>query len=48
MYLKFFSWEIFCSRFSPHSQVFLDWYFSDEENHIWIGGTHIEWNRCVT
>lgn len=43
MYLRLFGWEFFAESVAK-TQKFLDWDFSECENHVWIAKVHIVFN----
>ena len=44
MYFRIRQWEIYAEKVPP-SEIFLDWYFSMDENHIWLWCLHVIFNR---
>jgi hypothetical protein len=46
VFLTLFGWEFFLETYS-RSGMFLDYYFSICENHIWLLGLHLVFNKVV-
>lgn len=46
MYGRVFGWEFFAETV-PIPENLLDWDFSSSEKHVWVGTTHIVFNRIV-
>lgn len=43
MYLKLLRWELFTETI-PQTKKFIDWDFSSDDKHVWVGRWHIVFN----